>query len=205
MNYIKKIQQKNFYKYLRKKGYKIGKHTFVSKKAILCPPNKITIGNYCAISANTCFNPSQHPTNWLSVHPFQYWRKCDPKLYGNMENENAMYYNDMPAQINIGNDVWIGENAAITCNKDSITIGNGAIIAFGAVVTKDVPPYAIVGGVPAKVLKYRFPQHIINELLELKWWELPYEFVKTLPFNNIEECIVKIKKYRIEDNTYNED
>ena len=124
---------------------------------------------------------------------FQYWKKCDPKLYGNMTNDNPIPFNEAPCNIKIGNDVWIAENVTIIGN---VNIGDGAIIAFGAIVTHDIPPYAIVGGVPAKIIKYRFSQEIIDELLELKWWNLPYEFIVTLPFNDINQCILKIKEYK---------
>ena len=75
----------------------------------------------------------------------------------------------------IGNDVWIGCNATIL---RGVTIGDGAIVAANAFVNKDVPPYAIVGGVPAKVLKYRFSENIITKLLHLKWWDFPIERIR---------------------------
>ena len=184
---------KNVYKKLRKKGYKVGEHTYIGKNAGLCAPNKITIGDYCTIANATMFNPSTHPTTWLSVHPFQYWEKCNPNLYGNITNENAIPFDDVPKSIEIGNDVWIGERAVI---MGGVKISDGAIVGLGAVVTHDVPPYAIVGGVPARVLKYRFSENVIRDLLELKWWELPYDFIKTLPFNDINLCIQKIRSYR---------
>lgn len=72
----------------------------------------------------------------------------------------------------MGNDVLIGSHSLIL---GGVTIGNGAVVAAGAVVTKDVPPYAIVGGVPASIIKYRFSQDIINKLQELRWWDWPEE------------------------------
>jgi acetyltransferase-like isoleucine patch superfamily enzyme len=80
-----------------------------------------------------------------------------------------------PVSVKIGNDVWIGYRAIIPVN---VTIGDGAVIAAGAVVTKDVPPYAVVGGVPAKVIKYRFSPEVIERLMELRYWEMPDEEVK---------------------------
>ena len=195
MRWLKKLKQRNYYKYLRKKGYKLGEHTYIGKKAVICTPDKIKIGDYCSIGNDTVLNPVNHPVNWLSTHPFQYWKKCDPLLYGNLTNENAIHLEERPNIVEIGNDVWIAERAVV---MGGVKIGDGAIVALGAVVTHDVPPYAIVGGVPARVLKYRFPQNIIDELIELKWWNLPYEFIKTLPFDNIEGCIEKIKEYKAE-------
>ena len=78
-------------------------------------------------------------------------------------------------KVEIGHDVWIGTNVTIL---PSVKIGNGAIIAAGAVVTKDIPDYAIVGGVPAKVLKYRFSDDEIKRLNQSKWWEWPDEKIK---------------------------
>ena len=89
--------------------------------------------------------------------------------------------------------MWIGLNAII---KDGVEVGDGAIIGCNAVVTKNVPPYAIMGGVPAKIISYRFRAEIIKELLELKWWYLPQEFVITLPFDDVEACIKKIKQLK---------
>lgn len=79
--------------------------------------------------------------------------------------------------LNIGSDVWIGRGVKIKCNE-TLTIGDGSVVAADSVVVKDVPPYAIVGGNPAKVIKYRFNHDIILKLLNIKWWDLPYELIK---------------------------
>ncbi len=93
----------------------------------------------------------------------------------------------------IGNDVWIGQNAVI---MDGVHVGDGAIVAAGAVVTKDVPPYAIVGGVPARVIKYRFDAGTIKELSELKWWELSDGEIASLPVDNVPACLARLREIR---------
>ena len=97
-----------------------------------------------------------------------------PRLFSSPEeiiskkNFSSSAYEDCPLTT-IGNDVWIGAHAQI---KSGITIGTGSIVAAGAVVTKDVPPYAIVGGVPAKIIRYRFPEETVEKLLKSEWWKL---------------------------------
>lgn len=93
----------------------------------------------------------------------------------------------------IGNDVWIGAYAKIV---EGVRIGDGAVIAAGAVVTKDVPPYAIVGGVPAKIIKYRFEEKQIKQLLELKWWNKDIAWLKTHAekFRDVQELLNSAKE-----------
>ena len=102
-------------------------------------------------------------------------------------------------QTTIGNDVWIGAKAIIKCG---VTIGHGAVVAGGTFVSKDVPPYAIVGGVPAKVIKYRFDEATIQQLLELEWWNIPIEHLANIRFDDINSAIEdckKVKKTLIEE------
>ena len=95
----------------------------------------------------------------------------------------------------MGNDVWIGENAHI---MSGVTIGDGAIVGSEALVTKDIPPYAIVGGNPAKIIKYRFDEYTIEKLLKIKWWDFGEdELVKIIPLllsTNIQELIRRYDK-----------
>lgn len=124
------------------------------------------IGKYCAISWDTTINAISHPYNHLTISAFPYV----PRV-GNFVKKRKQTYKE----VIIKNDVWIGANSVI---MPGVTIGNGAIIGAGAVVTKDVPDYAIVVGVPAKIVKYRFEEDIIKRLLELKWWDLDPKVIK---------------------------
>ncbi|MEY0719389.1 CatB-related O-acetyltransferase [Providencia alcalifaciens] len=97
----------------------------------------------------------------------------------------------------IGNDVWIGVNSIIL---DGVKIGNGAIIAAGSVVTKDIPDYAIVGGIPAKIIKYRYPPNEIKILNEISWWDLDEECLKELAPLIRENNILQFQEYVIKYN-----
>lgn len=117
------------------------------------------IGKFCAISWDCTIGAVPHPIDNISINAFPYKRKM-----GFIEEDIRLEIR----KVSIGNDVWIGANSVIL---SGVEIGHGAVIGAGAVVTKDVPPYAIVVGVPAKVIKYRFSEDIIEELLEIKWWD----------------------------------
>lgn len=122
------------------------------------------IGAFCSISDHVYIGGNEHPLEWASTSPvFQNVRHSGPS------KRFAKFDVSPIKRTKIGNDVWIGHGATI---KQGITIGDGAVVASNAVVTKDVPPYAIVGGVPARVLKYRFDEEMITLLLESKWWSL---------------------------------
>ena len=126
------------------------------------------IGKYAVIAREVYVSVGAHPTNYLTAHSIFY--KNQPWGF-HPEWFKEIDYNEAPT-CHIGNDVWIGTRAIV---MDGVNIGDGAIVASGAVVTKDVPPYAVVGGVPAKVIKYRYPKEMINRLLEIQWWNLPDE------------------------------
>ena len=129
--------------------------------------DKLIIGKFCMIASDVKFimNGANHLTDSISTYPFA--------IFGNGW-ENAMEGKTYPQKgnINIGNDVWIGYNATIMAG---VTIGDGAIIATNATVVKDVEPYSIVGGNPAKEIKKRFSDEKIAQLLKLKWWNWDIE------------------------------
>lgn len=118
----------------------------------------ITIGKYCQIGADVAIHTTNHPMNYMSTYINKNLFNGELKTLKQTKN------------VTIGNDVWIGHNVIII---GEVTIGNGAILAAGAVVTKDVAPYTIVAGVPAKPIKKRFSDLIIQEVEDIKWWNMP--------------------------------
>ena len=158
---------------------KVGKYSYMGNNVYL---PLTCVGRYCSIASNVCLAAGMHPLNWVSTSPVFY----DKNLWGGVKkkinpilNYNAFSaFNEDGFLCNIGNDVWIGTNALIVCGRKTITIGNGSIIAAGSVVTKDVPPYTIVGGIPAKPIRKRFDDKTIAELLKLRWWDWDEEKIK---------------------------
>ncbi|MGW2662017.1 CatB-related O-acetyltransferase [Nocardia tengchongensis] len=134
-------------------------------------PEKLIIGKYCAIASNTRFimAGANHPTAGVSTFPFT--------IFGGTWAEETMdIITSIPSKGDtvVGNDVWFGYNSLI---MPGVRIGDGAIIATGAVVTADVPPYTIVGGNPAQVVKQRFSDAEVGQLLRAAWWNWPVELI----------------------------
>lgn len=125
------------------------------------------IGNYTVIAKECEIGLGVHPTNYMTCHSIFY--KNSPWGF---HPEWVKSVGDIVKITHIGNDVWIGAKSIV---MDGVNIGDGAIVAAGSVVTKDVPPFAVVGGAPAKIIKYRFPLDVINRLEEIQWWNLPDE------------------------------
>lgn len=139
----------------------LGKYSYLGYD---CEIVNCEIGAFCSIAGSVIIGGAQHPLNWVSTSPVFY----------NIAGGTGQHLGDLivpkTKRTTIGNDVWIGHRAIIMAG---VTIGDGAVIGAGAVVTKDVPPYAIVGGVPANIIRYRFDDKIITELQNSKWWDLP--------------------------------
>jgi len=148
----------------------LGSFTYVSNNTVI---KNSKIGSFCSIGQNCSIGIGKHPTkDFISTHPifFSSLKQsqitfCEQTIFKEFE------------EIIIENDVWIGANVIIL---DGVKISNGSVIAAGSIVTKDVPPYAIVGGVPAKVIKFRFSELEILKLLELKWWNLSIEQLRKI-------------------------
>lgn len=131
---------------------------------------KVIIGDYCSFANNINVVFRNHKTNIVSTYPFD-----ELGIYYGDEKVNCdAHFTKSNGVIQIGNDVWIANNVTIL---PGVKIGDGAVIGAGAVVTKDVPDYAIVGGVPAKIIKFRFEQDIIHKLKQIAWWNWPEEKV----------------------------
>lgn len=180
---IDKLRGKEGFKIHYPKTNKVGRFTYCDKTTFI-GDRDTEIGSFTSIAAHVFIGPGEHPLDNLSTSPYFYAKPGFKDLI------EPVYY---VKPCIIGNDVWIGDMVFI---KGGIKIGDGAVVAAGAVVTKDVPPYAIVGGVPAKIIKYRFDEQTIKDLLALKWWDLPDEVIRDLPFDDIEECIRILKSKR---------
>ena len=142
------------------------KHSFCG---YYCEINNAEIGSFCSISNHVIIGGGMHPINWASTSPVFYKGRDSVKTkFSEFERENEK-------RTIIGNDVWIGARVML---KQGVTIGNGAIIGMGSVVTKDVAPYSIVAGCPAKEIRKRFDPLIIERMLLSEWWKMPEEKLK---------------------------
>lgn len=182
--------------FTRKSGLRYGAKLFnvhmgdYSSVGIDSKISNAIIGRYTVIAREVYVGVGAHPTNFLTAHSIFY--KNSPWGF-HPEWVKRIDYNESPV-CHIGNDVWIGTRAII---MDGVNVSDGAIVAAGSVVTKDVPPYAVVGGVPAKVIKYRFPQEMIDCLLDIQWWNLPdNEITKAIDIFHIKNPTLEdLKRY----------
>lgn len=147
---------------------KLGDFTYIGSDTRI---SKSSIGKFCSIGHGSKIGLGKHPSaNFVSTHPIFF----SPSSQVQISFSDKNYFKEFD-KIIIGNDVWIGVNAIVL---DGVNIGDGVIVAAGAVVTKDIPPYAIVGGVPAKIIRFRFETNEIEKLLELKWWNMDTGYLK---------------------------
>ena len=164
-----------------------------------CFVARATVGAYCAFGARTSINPFNHPIDWLSINEFQY----HPSSFDWVEEYNDFKRlertPDMFKHVVIGNDVWSGHNVNI---MPGVNVGDGAVIGAGSVVTKDVPPYAVVAGTPATVKRYRFPEKTIERLMAVTWWDLELSDLSGLPFREIDRCLDLIEEIKLTKRTH---
>jgi acetyltransferase-like isoleucine patch superfamily enzyme len=184
LSLIRKLEKGDFYSVTLRKIFCDYHQIVIGMYSYGCfNPNCINaytqIGRYCSFAEGVCIFNGNHPLNYQSLHPFFY----NPKLRYVKEEKIVRRH------IEIGHDVWVGRNAIIT---PSVTnIGNGAVIGAGAVVTKDVPDFAVVVGNPARVIKYRFEPETIDAMNRSQWWLKDIEELVndmdafTRPFNHV--------------------
>lgn len=146
----------------------IGNYTYIGQNANIFGTK---IGKFCSIGPNLICGTGMHPTNGISTAPMFY--SAENKSNGTTLCSKTKY--EERSLVEIGNDVFIGANVVIL---NGVKIGNGAVIGAGAVVAQDVPDYAIVGGVPAKIIRYRFPDSQVNELQKIQWWNFSDDKLK---------------------------
>lgn len=132
-----------------------------------------TIGKFCSIAAMTRINPGNHPMHRASQAHFSYRASA---YFPGESDEQEFFAWRRSHHVTFGHDVWIGHGAIVLPGR---SIGTGAIVAAGAIVTKDVPPYTIVGGNPAKPIRRRFPEKIAEQLMELAWWDWSHDQLRT--------------------------
>jgi len=165
------------------------------------------IGRYCSFGENVQIGRHSHPLHYVSTSPFFYENYKDILNNTLLEENNFNFDSDFERSsppvltklTTIGNDVWIGHGAFIL---PGLTIGDGAVIAAHSVVTKDVPPYAVVAGSPAKVIKYKVEQSLIDPLLKSKWWEYAPWQLKGACVDDIPSFLKFIEALRISTPIY---
>lgn len=151
----------------------VGYGTYIGRNSILI---NCSIGRYCSIASNVKVISDTHPSSvFVSTSPmfFSTLKQTGSSYVKNTKFNEHLSIDGRNAII--GNDVWIGEGVTI---KGGVRIGDGAILAMNSCITKDVPPYAIVGGVPAKIIRYRFSEDKIKRLLSINWWNKSEEWIQ---------------------------
>lgn len=149
----------------------IGRASYMLGGGMLSP-NTI-IGRYCSLAYNSSVGSGRHAMEWISTGRLPPPKSKIPDL-------------PPPPYTIVGHDVWIGIGATVI---GGCRVGHGACIGAGAVVTRDVPPYAVVGGTPARLIRMRFPDEIIADLLETKWWTLPEDTIAQMPYHDVRACL----------------
>ncbi len=146
----------------------IGKFSYIGRRCVL---RNVTIGRYCSIADDVAMGLGRHPVANFSTSPVTY--RIQNTLNVSSASADTEFVEHLP--VHIGNDVWIGARALI---MDGVRVNDGAIVAANAVVTKEVPAYAVVAGCPARVIRMRFPSNLITSISETKWWLMDPEQLK---------------------------
>lgn len=154
-----------------------------------------SVGRFSSIGPGVTIGESEHPVDWLSTSPFQYGKGWQNKFQLPSDFSSGLQAEKREALLQqapsaIGNDVWVGANVVISTG---VHVGDGAVCAAGAVVNRDVPPYTIVGGVPAKPIRRRFPEQIIQRLVDIQWWQFDAADLAGLPFHDVSATLDELQ------------
>ena len=170
---------------------KIGAYSFFRSGIV---SSDLSIGRFCSLGENIHIgvNAQAHPTDWVSSSPFQYDQsfKNTPVRLSYTVNKN---------KTSIGNDVWIGEGVLI---MEGVTIGDGAIVAARAVVSQNVKPYTIVGGIPARIIRERFSKSLVQELLDTQWWNYSLDAMVDFSFDKPQDFVTHFNLSEIRETNY---
>jgi len=159
---------------------KVGDYSYIQSGSKIFNTN---LGKFCSIASSVSIGPGIHDVNLVTTHPSLFSKSTPlPKIFSKSD------YIISNKKVTIGNDVWIGEKAVVL---DGVSLGNGSIVAAGAVVVKDVAAYSIVGGVPAKHIRYRFDEKTIKIFLESEWWNFHEEW-----FEKNSELMLDVEKFK---------
>lgn len=175
----------------------IGKFSYIGWNSILF---NVEIGAFCSLAPCVEIILGTHPVHFVSTHPIFYStrKQCGTNFVTENKYEDFNLIGDAKRSVIIGNDVWIGYGAKII---EGITIADGAVVLAGSMVTKNVEAYSIVGGIPAKHIKYRFDKEDREQLLDFKWWNKDIEWIKKNLdiFRSSEKFLTLIKEDEIHD------
>jgi acetyltransferase-like isoleucine patch superfamily enzyme len=183
-------------------GSKIGAHSFVGKS---CGFNNtpIEIGRFCSIASDITFGPAEHPVSHFATSNVFYarnpptgngavYKKFAEKSRKTLDDARNRKHQALDKNfVTLGNDVWVGMNVIV---RKGVTINTGAVVGSCAFVSKDVEPYAIMGGVPARLIRPRFDESVINSLMKTQWWNLELETMVDYPFHDPAEIARRLEQ-----------
>lgn len=168
----------------------MGKHSYCGYDCTLV---ECRVGSFCSIADNVSIGLASHPIDWVSMSPAFIGERVEKEGKDSIKKKYAEHFYEAIEETIIGNDVWIGKGAFV---KAGVRIGNGAVVGMGSVVTRNVPDYAIVGGIPAKIIRMRFDKDVIKKLQEVEWWNWEDSEIRKYAryFNHVEKFLEYIER-----------